>query len=146
MDDHILLFLVLFPLLSVGGICLVMIGRSGIRTARKQAEQERARASGTVVDLVRRHSLGRGKPFTSFYPVVEFPAGGQTLRHESREGYMSGQFSVGERVEILYDADDPSHFHLEKEFEKNISGCRVTVFVGILWIVIAAIAALIVSS
>ena len=145
MDDRFLLFLVLSPLLSVGGIALVVIGLSGIRKARGQAERERARASGTVVDMVKRHSLGRGRPLTAWHPVLEFRAGGQTLRHESREGYWPGQFTVGERVEILYDADDPSRFHLEKLFEGHVTGCRITVRVGILWVVLAGVAAWLVS-
>lgn len=145
MDDHLLLFLVLFPLLSVVGIALIWIGLSGIRKARVRAERERTRASGTVVDMVRHLSLGRGKPCIAWHPVVEFRADGQTVRHESRTGYQAGQRRLGERVDILYDADDPSHFHLEKLSEWEAAGDRVTVIVGILWIVVASIVAFAVS-
>ena len=145
MDDHLLLFLVLFPLLSVGGIALIVIGLSGIRKARRQEERERSRASGTVVDIVKHLSLGRGKPLIAWYPVVEFRAEGQLLRHESREGYWPAQIRVGEHVEILYDADDPSHYHMEEGPEKQAAGCRVTVLVGMLWIAVASIVALFVS-
>ena len=141
MDDQLLLFLVLFPLLSVAGIVLVVIGLSGIRKARLQAEREQSRAAGTVVDIVRHLSLGRGKPLTAWHPVVEFEAEGQTIRQESREGYPSGLFTVGENVGILYDAEDPGRFHLEKMTEKNAAVHRVTVLAGILWIVLAGIVA-----
>lgn len=145
MDDHLLFFLVLFPLLSVGGFALVGIGLSGFRKASKQAERERVRASGTVVDMVKHLSLGRGKPLTAWHPVVEFRVEGQTLRHESRDGYLSGQFTIGERVELLFDADDPSRYHLEKLAEWEATGDRITIVVGILWVVIAGIIAWLVS-
>jgi hypothetical protein len=145
MDDHFLLFLVLFPLISVGGIALLWIGLSSIRKTRLRAEQERAMASGTVVDVVKHLSLGRGKPLIFWHPVVEFMVEGRTQRHESRIGYRSEQLTVGERVDILYDADDPSHYHLEKLSEWEATGDRVTVVVGIIWIVVAGVIAFIVS-
>ena len=145
MDDHLLFFLVLFPLLAVGGVALIWIGMSGTRKARRRAERERVRASGTVVDMVKHLSLGRGKPLTAWHPVVEFRADGQTLRCESRDGYSSGQFTVGERVDLLYDADDPSRYHLEKLAEWEATGDRITIVVGILWVVIAGIIAWLVS-
>ena len=145
MDDHLLFFMVLFPLLAVGGVALIWIGLSGTRRARRRAERERARASGTVVDMVKRLSLGRGKPLTAWHPVVEFQVEGQTLRHESRDGYMSNQFKVGERGDLLYDADDPSCYHLEKLTEWEATGDRITIVVGILWVVIAGIIAMLVS-
>ena len=145
MDDHLLFFLVLFPLLAVGGVTLIWIGLSGTRKARRRAERERVRASGTVVDMVKHLSLGRGKPLTACHPVVEFQVEGQTLRHESRDGYMSNQFKVGERVDLLYDADDPGSYHLEKLTEWEAAGDRITIVVGILWVVIAGIIAMLVS-
>ena len=145
MDDHLLFFLVLFPLLAVGGVALIWIGLSGTRKARRQAERERARASGTVVDMVKHLSLGRGKPLTAWHPVVEFRVEGQILRYESRDGYSSGQIKVGERVELLYDADDPSCYHLEKLAEWEAAGDKITIMVGILWVAIAGIIAWLMS-
>ncbi|MBR2571926.1 MAG: DUF3592 domain-containing protein [Clostridia bacterium] len=144
MNDHLLLFLVLFPLLSVGGIALIWIGTSGIRKAREQEERERVRAFGTVIDLVRHVSLRRGKPPVC-HPVVEFDANRKTHRYESRTGYWLDRVRVGERVEILYDADDPSRFHLEELFSRQIAGEKVTVLAGILWIIAAGIAAFVLS-
>ncbi len=145
MNDRFLFFLVLFLLLSVGGISLIVIGLSGIRKTSEQMERERVSVSGTVVDMVKRLSLGRGKPLIVWHPVVEFRAEGQTVRQETREGYLAGQHTVGECVDILYDADDPRCYHLEKDFEKQITVHRVTVLVGILGIIIAGIAAFVVS-
>lgn len=144
MDDQLLFFLVLFPLLAVGGVSLLWIGLSGIRRARVQAERERARASGTVVDMVKHISLRRGRP-SAWHPVVEFRVDGKTLRHECRTGCRSEQLRVGDRVDILYDADDPSRYHLEKLAEWEATGDRITVVVGILWIAVAGVIAFIVS-
>ena len=145
MDDHLLLFLVLFPLLSVGGIALIWVGLSSNRKARNREKRECTRVSGTVVDMVKHLSLGRGKPLITWHPVVEFTVEGQNLRHESRTGCRSEQIRIGECIDILYDADDPSYFHLEKQFEWEATGNRVIVVVGILWILVASIIAFIVS-
>ena len=145
MDDHLLLFLVLFPLLSVGGVALIWIGLSSIHKARVREERERTRASGTVVDIVKHWSLGRGKPLITWHPVVEFRVDGKNLRYESSTGYRSEQLQVGKHIDILYDAEDPSHYHLEKLSEWEVTGDKVTVIFGILWIVIAGIVAVVVS-
>ena len=145
MDEHLLFFLVLFPLTAVGGVALIWIGLSQIRKARRRAEQERARASGTVVDMVKHLSLRRGKPIAVWHPVVEFRAEGQTFRNECRDGYLQGQIKVGEDVDLLYDADDPGCYHLEKLTEWEAAGDRITIVVGILWVVIAGIIAMLVS-
>ena len=144
MDERLLSFLVFFPLLSVCGIALVGIGLSGIRRARRQQEQERARTTGIVVDFVVHRSLRRGKP-PSWHPVVEFEADGRLIRQECRDGYWLDQFRVGEQVDLLYDADDPGRYHLEKLFDANVTGDRVTVAVGILWIAIAGVVAWLIS-
>ena len=145
MDDHLLFFLVLFPLLAVGGIALISIGLSGIRKARKRAERECARASGIVVDVVKRLSLGRGKPLIACHPVVEYRVEGKTLRYESRDGYFPGQFEVGERVDLLYDIDVPNCYHIEKYTEWEATSNKITIMVGILWVVIGCIIALLMS-
>ncbi len=145
MDDHLLLFLVLFPLLSVVGIALIVIGLSSIRKARAREERERTRASGTVVDMIKHLSLGRGKPLVAWHPVVEFRVNGQTVRHECHTGCWSEQLQPGEQIDILYDADDPSHYHVEKLTGWEATGDKVTVVVGILWVVVASLIAFIVS-
>ena len=144
MSDRLILFLVLFPLASVGGIALIWIGLSGLRKARALEERERSRASGTVVETVRHVSLRRGK-IPTWHPVVRFTADGETHCHESRVGYWLGQFEVGESVDILYDANDPSRYHIEKLFDKQITADKITIVVGVLWIVAAGVVALFVS-
>ena len=144
MDDQLLLFLVIFPLVSAGGIALICIGLSGMRKVRRMAERERSRASGTVVDIAKHTSLGRGKPLISSYPVVEFSAGGRNFRLESRAGYWADQFAVGDRVDILYDAEDPRCFHLEKLLQQQIILDKIIVAFGILWIIVAGVVSLVV--
>ena len=95
--------------------------------------------------MVKRLSLGRGKPLSAWHPVVEFRADGKTLRYEGSTVCRSEQVQVGERVDILYDAEDPSHYHLEGLSEWEATGDRVTVGFGILWIVIAGVIAVIAS-
>ena len=144
MDDRTLFFLVLFPLVSVGGVALLWIGLSGLRKARRRQERERASATGAVVDITKRYTLRRGMLYTC-HPVVEFDVDGRTRRYESETGYWPDMFRVGEHVDLRYDADDPSRFHLEKGAAWQEKADRATVAAGLVWIAVAAVVAYFVS-
>ena len=144
MNDQIMLFLVLFALSGIGGWVIIRIGLSDVRNARKLEEQERARTYGTVVDIVKYTPLGRGKiPY--WRPVVEYTVDGKILKQESRLKYWMDDFKVGEKVDILYDADDPGCFHLEKWLDRQIRHGRIIMIIGAIWLVGSAVVAFIYS-
>jgi Protein of unknown function (DUF3592) len=83
-------------LLIVGAVVLVL-------TVRFVAEAEHA--TGTVVDLSRRSD---SDGTVSYYPVVRFvTANGEAIEFVSSTGSSPASESPGDRVEVLYDPDDP---------------------------------------
>jgi hypothetical protein len=99
--------------LAVGVVALIVGAVWLVRTVQFVAEAEHA--TGTVVDMSReRDSEGD----VSFHPVVRFrTAQGDTIVFVSSYGSSSPSESPGDRVEVLYDPDDPSDAKLSGLFQ-----------------------------
>ncbi len=135
----------LFTLIFTGIWCLVgaiflFIGLWLRRSAQNREDRLRARTGGTVTELVRRG----GANGAGWYPIVEFEADGRKLSLESRDGGGIKRFYEGQRVEVLYDPDDPACFQLEGMNTLRLVG-TVFVWVGLVSIAIGLIAAVIVN-
>jgi hypothetical protein len=88
--------------MAIGVVILIVGAVMFVRTVRFVAEAEHA--TGTVVDLSRR-SDSEG---TVFYPVVRFvTANAEPIEFVSSSGSSPASESPGDRVEVLYDPDDP---------------------------------------
>lgn len=74
-------------------------------------------------------------------PVVEFNVDGTVVKHKSELIYSEGDFEVGEVVELFYDLNDPSRFHLEKHYEREAFTAKLFLKIGLGWSVIAAVIA-----
>lgn len=84
-----------------------------VHTKRFVAGAERA--TGTVVDL---SSRTNSEGDVLFYPVVRFTtAQGRTVQFVSSSGSSPASKSVGDRVEVLYDPDDPPGAKLSGFFD-----------------------------
>jgi hypothetical protein len=80
----------------------------GVRTAQFVAEAERA--TGTVIDLSRQRDNEGG---VVFHPVVVFTtAEGEVVEFVAPFGSSPPSVQPGDRVEVLYDPDDPYHAEL----------------------------------
>lgn len=133
--------LILYLVLSSLGWIWVIMGISTLRTAKKVREQERSRTTATVVDLIpeqkvsRSHRNHRREIRTVWHPVVEFTVDGRGYRLQNPADMHQGEISVGDTVDILYDAGDPNHFTLEKVLEHDVLAARIFIVVGIVWAV-----------
>lgn len=122
-----------FALTGLGLLC------SGLRARRRwwtRMERERARATGTVVDF----APGKGG---GVVPVVRFVAEGQEYRLAAPGGASAG-YEAGQSVDVLYDADDPTRFHLEARDEGTPPGAGLR-RVGLVFLACGAIAAVAVT-
>ena len=107
---------------SLGGWIFLYIGLSNLREARNRQEVERVRATARVVDHIRRSytrrtgkaGARRNRTVTVWKPVVEFSVADKTYRLESPEPFGKDELPVGSIEDVLYDPDDPTHFHLER--------------------------------
>ena len=117
--------------LAIGVVVLIVGAVMFVLTVRFVAEAEHA--TGTVVDLSRRSN---SEGTVLFYPVVRFvTANGETIEFVSSSGSAPALESPGDRVEVLYDPDDPSHAKLSGLFHlwfgpailSVLSACFITV-------------------
>ena len=145
MQQDLLFFLVIAVLLSVGGVTLLVLGLRGLRRDRAMREQERTHTEGRIAE-VNKHPGTRYRRGNTWHPVVEYTADGKTLKEESALGYPMANFEVGEQVDISYDAEHPEHFHLEKLLDWHTKADRMTVIVGIMWVISAVIGAWVIAS
>ena len=139
---------VLFTVLFTGIWCLVgaiffAIGVGLRRSFIQKEERLRARAEGTVVEVVRRAHRNSNGESVNWYPIVEFMAEGRKVSLECDEGGRKRHYE-GQRVEVLYDPDDPGTFRLEGESVTRLLG-KIFLAVGIGCIAIGLISALVIA-
>jgi Protein of unknown function (DUF3592) len=92
--------------LGIGVVLLVVAAVVGVFTARFVASSERT--VGTVIDLSRSED---SEGSVTYSPVVRFTVDGRTIQFTSSSGSSSPP-SVGDRIEVLYDPDDPTDARL----------------------------------
>ena len=139
----------LFTLIFTGVWCLVgviflAVGFALRRSFLRKEERLRARATGTVTEVVRRVSHSSDGDSDSWYPIVSFEADGRAISLESDVGGGRKRFYEGQTVEVLYDPDDPSCFTLEGLDPTRLLG-RVFLGVGLGCVAIGLVAALAVN-
>ena len=118
----------LFIAISAAGWILLIVGLLFQRRWLRKQEQERTRATGVVVDYA-------NSPHCT--PVVEFTAEGQTLRLPCKGVFEREKYPIGQTLDILYNADDPTSFHPDNAEEPAVG--RGLMRFGLVWIVIAVL-------
>ena len=136
----------LFSTIFIGVWCLVgaiflAVGFGLRRSFQRREERLRARATGTVQEVVRRVHHGSDGDSVSWYPIVEFEADGQRISLASGDGGGRKRYYEGQSVEVLYDPDDPSCFRLEGSETMNLVG-KIFLGVGLACIAIGLIVGL----
>lgn len=130
MDSTGMKGLLFFLMTSFVGWIFLLVSIRSRREHRKRLERERTRATGSIVD----YAPGRGD---AGRPVVEFIADGRQIRLENKSAVDRARYPVGASVEVLYDPDDPSRFHLESDADDG-SGSAALARVGYIWLACAA--------
>lgn len=137
MDTTIVKMLFFFGIASFTGWLLIIGGIFTRRTQREREERERARATGTIVRYDNGPN-GQDGNRPSAKPIVAFTADGHVFRQTYAVALNRSAHPVGEAVEVRYDADDPTHFHLELE-ETQSWGYRKCFRIGFIWVLCAAL-------
>ncbi len=109
MSEMTVKILLTFAMFSFVGWIMLLTFISMRYRQRRQQEQERAGATGHIVEY--KAGTGRGGRI----PVVEFSVMGQTYRLEANGRMNPDEHPVGEEVDVHYDAADPHRFHLGPE-------------------------------
>ena len=130
--------LLFFAAFSFAAWILLFTGLSMRRQKRKREISETTRVTGTIVDYVSRDlNIGRKVPRHVWIPVIEFTYG-KTYRLQYNDSLDREKHPVGESVDLLFDLNDPTHFHLEAD-ENYANGGVNAIRVAAVWILLAAV-------
>lgn len=134
MDSLTLALLITLGIFLLPGIAILRTGLKGRREWRERVERERARTTGVVADIrMERKHVRRGPGWTSCTPVVEFRAEGRPYRLDATASTQPDEFAAGDSVDVLYDPDDPTRFHIEGRACEE-SGDGHLIRTGLIWI------------
>ena len=84
-----------------------------------------------------RHGKVRSTHYvTVYYPIVRFQVDGVEYKLKSTGIVPRDKFPVGQSVDLLYDPNNPSHFHLDRgDMEERST--RGTIIFALVWLTIA---------
>lgn len=117
------------PIFTAVGIAAVVLG---VYLGKQRAEflESAHRSQGEVVSL---NSKSSDDGYV-YYPVVRYAPSGSsnTISFEHETGSNPPSYSVGERVEVLYHPEDPSHAIIDSGF-MNWFGPGIIMILGVLF-------------
>ena len=111
----------------------------------KREEAERTRTTGVIVGFAEeRHRYRRRRSLnahdvTVYYPIVLFRADGVEYELKSGGIVPRDKFQEGQAVDLLYDPNNPTHFHLDRGDVQERSN-RGTIIFALVWLVCSLVA------
>ena len=147
MDSTLQALIVTLGIVALAGLFALIEALGDRRAWRRREEAERARTMGTLVGFSsKRHRHGsvrrRNRRFvTVYYPIVSFQVDGLEYKLESADIVPRDEYQEGQSVDLLYDSDDPTHFHLDRGGLKERS-TRDAIIIALVWLT-GALAALV---
>ena len=108
----------------------------------KREEAERSRTTGVIVGFAEeRHRYRRRRSLnahyvTVYYPIVRFRADDVEYELKSTSIVPRDQYPEGQSVDVLYDPNNPTHFHLDRGDAQERSN-RGTIIFALVWLAIA---------
>lgn len=145
--------IVTLGILALAGLFALIESLYDRRRRRRREEAERARATGVLVGFAEeQHRHRHRKPMkvhyvTVYRPIVRFQVDGVEYKLKSDGIVPRDQFQEGQPVDLLYDPDNPAHFHLDRGDVEERSTRGAVVF-ALAWLAcaLAAIALLLHSN
>ena len=145
MFDKSLFILIFTGIWYLVGAVFLAVGFGLRRASLRREERLRARTDGTIAEVVRHERHTSNGRSVSWYPIVEFEVDGHRISLESSDGSGRKAFYEGQRVEVLYDPDDPACFRLAGRNAGLLAG-NIFIAVGLGCMAIGIVAAVIVSA
>ena len=108
----------------------------------KREETERTRTTGVIVGIAEeRHRYRRRRslnaPYvTVYYPIVRFQVDGVEYELKIASIVPRDKYPGGQSVDLLYDPNNPNHFHLDRGDAQERSN-RGTIIFALVWLAIA---------
>ena len=138
MQDTLIKMLIFFAVSSFFGWILFFTGISLARSKRRRDEREYSRTTGTIVDFEDLEIRSGRYPTHISLPVIEFTSYGRKYRVRNSNNLDEDKYLLGATVDVLYDPNDPTHFHLEADASYT-NGGRNARKIAMIWILLAAV-------
>ena len=142
MDSTLRAVIVTLGILAMAGLFALIEALGDRRAWRRREEAERTRTTGVIMGFAEerhRHHSNRSPIahyITVYYPIVRFQVNGVEYQLKSAEIVPRDQYREGRSVELLYDPNDPAHFHLDRGDLQERSA-RGTVIFALAWLACA---------
>lgn len=109
-----------FTFLIFAGAGILLLAISGLLYLGEANFLSRAvPATGTVTDLERSSSSEGGY---SYCPVIQFTSrDGQVVSYEGNVCSDPPAYAIGDRVELVYDPEDPEHVQMDNFWSKYVA-------------------------
>ena len=135
MSENLAKSLMFFGLVSFFGWVILFSGMAAKRKRNRRAIWETTPAQGTVAEYVSKETYSRKRGKGVYYlPVIAFEAEGKPYRLEYTWSVSRERYPEGTQVEVLYNINDPTQFHLASDEAFSHGGGTMMKF-GAIWIV-----------
>ena len=149
MNSTLQAVIVTLGIFALAGLFGLIEALGNRRVWRRREEAERTRTTGVVVGFVEeRHRYRSGKSLnahyvTVYYPIVRFQADGVEYKLKCTSIVPRNKFQKGQAVDLLYDPDNPTHFHLDRgDMEERSTWGTIIFALVLLTIAVATIVVL----
>ena len=142
MNSTLLAVIITLGIFAIAGLFALFEALGDRRKWLKREEVERSRTTGVIVGFAEeRHRYRRRRslnaPYvTVYYPIVRFQADGVEYELKSASVVPRDKYPEGQSVDLLYDPNNPNHFHLDRGDAQERSN-RGTIIFALVWLAIA---------
>ena len=144
MDSTLLALIITLGILALVGLFGLIEALGDRRKWRRREDAERTRTMGVIVGFAEerhryahRHGRVRSTHYvTVYYPIVRFQVDGVEYKLKSTGIVPRDKFPVGQAVDLLYDPNNPTQFHLDRgDMEERST--RGAIIFALVWLTIA---------
>lgn len=142
MNSTLLAVIITLGIFAIAGLFALFEALGDRRKWLKREEVERSRTTGVIVGFAEeRHRYRRRRSLnahyvTVYYPIVRFQADGVEYELKSASIVPPDKYPEGQSVDLLYDPNNPTQFHLDRgDMEERST--RGTIIFALVWLTIA---------
>ena len=123
-----IIMLVFAGVLGFLGVVFIVVGIAIAKNWKNKVNNCTQKVTGKVVDIVSHTSSSGGMDATyttSWYPIIEYEADGETLTEQSPYGSYESKYVKGRKVEVCYNPENHKDFYIVGD---NIAKISTKVF------------------
>ena len=141
MNSTLLALIITLGIFAIAGLFGLFEALGDRRKWLKREAAERTHTTGVIVGFAEeRHRYRRRRSpiahyVTVYYPIVHFQADGVDYKLKCTSIVPRDKYLEGQPVDLLYDPNNPTHFHLDRGDMEDRS-IRGTIIFALVWLII----------